>query len=151
MESILAAANSQGEREEALPEVGRPKRWVGAVELGNEEKWPLLRKLGWAVPTSHEETLSADLAARRPAEVGYDLAYRGVVPRSLARLLGGGTAAPVRQLILSTAEAMGVLRARCMRGVKAWAKERQRQQQACLLYTSPSPRDQRGSRMPSSA
>ena len=26
-----------------------------------------------------------------------------------------------------------------------------RQVQACLLYTSPSPRDQRGSRMPSSA
>ena len=25
------------------------------------------------------------------------------------------------------------------------------QQQVCLLYTSPSPRDQRGSRMPSSA
>ena len=62
--------------------------------------------------------------------MGYDLAYRGVVPRSLARFLGGGTAAIVRQLILTTAQAMGVLRARYMRGVKAWAKEQQRQQQA---------------------
>ena len=130
LESILVAAKTQEEWDEALPGVGHPKRWSGAAELGGEEKWPLLRKLGWAVPTSHEETLAADLAARRPAEVGYDLAYRGVVPRSLARFLGGGTAAPVRQLILSTAEAMGVLRARYTRGVKAWAKERQRQQQA---------------------
>ena len=30
-------------------------------------------------------------------------------------------------------------------------QQQQQQQQACLLYTSPSPRDQRGSRMPSSA
>ena len=124
MESILVAAKTPEEWDEAIPGVGHPKRWPGAAELGGEEKWPLLRKLGWAVPTTHEETLAADLAARRPAEVGYDLAYRGVVPRSLARFLGGGTAAPVRQLILSTAEAMGVLRARYMRGVKAWAKER---------------------------
>ena len=31
------------------------------------------------------------------------------------------------------------------------ALERERHYQTCLLYTSPSPRDQRGSRMPSSA
>ena len=30
-------------------------------------------------------------------------------------------------------------------------KKQQAQNTACLLYTSPSPRDQRGSRMPSSA
>ena len=40
--------------------------------------------------------------------------------------------------------------------VARWAAEQQaaqfaQQLQACLLYTSPSPRDQRGSRMPSSA
>ena len=33
-----------------------------------------------------------------------------------------------------------------------WERDRQRGRvRACLLYTSPSPRDQRGSRMPSSA
>ena len=31
------------------------------------------------------------------------------------------------------------------------AREQAAQEMACLLYTSPSPRDQRGSRMPSSA
>ena len=38
--------------------------------------------------------------------------------------------------------------------VRSQAKQEQalrQQQQTCLLYTSPSPRDQRGSRMPSSA
>ena len=32
-----------------------------------------------------------------------------------------------------------------------WFKARHRKRRICLLYTSPSPRDQRGSRMPSSA
>ena len=32
-----------------------------------------------------------------------------------------------------------------------WCPTCAKQQKACLLYTSPSPRDQRGSRMPSSA
>ena len=42
-------------------------------------------------------------------------------------------------------------------GCRSWSKfqdvevARQAAAQACLLYTSPSPRDQRGSRMPSSA
>ena len=36
---------------------------------------------------------------------------------------------------------------RQLRGVFAWFRE----SRDCLLYTSPSPRDQRGSRMPSSA
>ena len=35
-------------------------------------------------------------------------------------------------------------------GISAW-RGRLAQSNACLLYTSPSPRDQRGSRMPSSA
>ena len=34
---------------------------------------------------------------------------------------------------------------------KAWANSRDEKNMDCLLYTSPSPRDQRGSRMPSSA
>ena len=33
----------------------------------------------------------------------------------------------------------------------AWLKKGLKGKEACLLYTSPSPRDQRGSRMPSSA
>ena len=57
LESIPAAAKTPEEWEKHLPGVGHPKRWAGAVELGSEEKWPLSRKLGWAVPTSYEETI----------------------------------------------------------------------------------------------
>ena len=35
--------------------------------------------------------------------------------------------------------------------LEGWEVKSLREGQACLLYTSPSPRDQRGSRMPSSA
>ena len=37
------------------------------------------------------------------------------------------------------------------RGVLTWITARSTHAYSCLLYTSPSPRDQRGSRMPSSA
>ena len=45
--------------------------------------------------------------------------------------------------------ARSVMRARCFFAVAG--RDCPRRYQPCLLYTSPSPRDQRGSRMPSSA
>ena len=75
--------------------------------------------MGWALPTEHEHELAAGLAQRQPVEVGHDLAYRGVVPRKLTAGLGGSQAAPVRQLITATAEAVGAIRARYMKAAKA--------------------------------
>ena len=56
----------------------------------------------------------------------------------------------VRQLILmDMAFNMGV--PRLCKFKKMWAAIHEQRFDICLLYTSPSPRDQRGSRMPSSA
>ena len=88
-----------------------------------------------------------------------DMPYRCVIPQGLEGILviGLGASADRDAMTLvrmqpdlqnqgyavGAAAAMAVLRAR--------GKVRDIDIKACLLYTSPSPRDQRGSRMPSSA
>ena len=65
-----------------------PKRWLGVGSPDHPNRWPTLRELGWLLPTDHEEELAAGLAAGFPAEVGYDLGYRGVIPQTIVQALG---------------------------------------------------------------
>ena len=65
-----------------------PRGLRGQGADGAEERWPLLTQLGWLRPTTGEAEICAGLGQRRPAELGYDLGYRGILPRALAKALG---------------------------------------------------------------
>ena len=57
---------------------------------------------------------------------------------------------PNKSICKSLSTHLGLLKSR-VNELSTFLDEREARQTICLLYTSPSPRDQRGSRMPSSA
>ena len=100
-----------------------PKRWTGEVETGRGSRWPTLEMLGWLMPTDHENELAAQMAARQPAEIGYDLGYRCTLPPSLAKAVGGPRSPAARKLMITIAEGMGVLRYRYMKATAAYRRD----------------------------
>ena len=94
-----------------------------------------------------------DAAAAAEAEASKDGGVTGVTSkgRAAVKLAPGSTATPqqaniIEQLVNATGAS-----ARALEHASAAGGESVGGGGACLLYTSPSPRDQRGSRMPSSA
>jgi len=101
-----------------------PRGLRGQGADGAEERWPLLTQLGWLRPTTGEAEICAGLGQRRPAELGYDLGYRGIIPRALAKALGGPNSTQARLLTCRIAEAMVIIRARYLRAIKAEMRSR---------------------------
>ena len=50
--------------------------------------------MGWLIPTDKEEEIALGVAEGRPVEGGHDLGYRAVVPRGIARIIGGARGKP---------------------------------------------------------
>ena len=59
---------------------------------------------------------------RLPAESGFDLGYRGVLPRALTKALGGSGSPRAHLLVCRIAEAMGLIRATYLNAVKAFER-----------------------------
>ena len=135
----------------------RSRRWAEGVAGGESPAWPLSG--GRALTAQILGALPPVLSLGTPlvwASLNLDQLGQGVslqllllTTRSLGLALAAAALAMVAALLLSIAKRWS--QARWLRGLTFLAGMGYAIPGACLLYTSPSPRDKRQSRMPSSA
>ena len=139
--ALPANAGIHGELENGLRWGHRPQRSLG-TRIGRVSALALVCAMGAGVAAGQESDPDQSCP---PGVEGDKLAEAGECIRELQRL--GGFAVRIKAGLIDTPIAVTTFEP-CALEVDQW---RNGECQRCLLYTSPSPRDKRQSRMPSSA